>query len=456
MGQAPRRERWTATGCGASQGRGWGLVGRRQVLDFDIGTSGQADVPVRTVRGDVAASGPATVLVRLHGSPLAQVELDLPPTLDSGTLRAALEPRVAEQVADHEAADRLAGAAGEVACAAWLSLPQPPPLVTVVVPTVGREELAVCLESLLAQDYDDFEIVVVDNAPSTAARELLDRVLEGVPDPAHRLRRVVEPTPGASYARNRGLGAASGSIVAFVDDDVLVDRRWLRATVAAFDFVPGVAAVTGLVLPWELETREQLWFVQYGGFGKGFSRRAFDLTEHRGEHFLYPYLPGHYGTGANSAFRTEFLRQLGGFDPALGMRRPVVGGEDIDVLLRTVLSGAVLVYEPQALLWYQPYRDYRALQRQMTIYGRGLAAVVLKAALADRAVAGDVARRVPAGLRFLLDPRSGKNSGKRDFPTDLTLRELAGVLSGPFTYAWARVLDRQTERSASEREAAAP
>jgi O-antigen biosynthesis protein len=326
--------------------------------------------------------------------------------------------------------------------------------VSVVVPTVGRSELAGCLGSLLAQDYADFEVVVVDNAPSAARRELLDRVLGQVADPAGRLRRVVEPRPGASYARNRGLAAATGSLVAFVDDDVLVGRHWLRATVAAFDFVPGVACVTGLVLPWELETVEQHWFVQYGGFGKGFRRRAFDLAEHRGEQLLYPYLPGQYGTGANTAFRTDFLRELGGFDPALGRRRPVVGGEDIDVLLRTVLAGGVLVYEPQALLWYQPYREYRALQRQMVIYGRGLAAVLLKAALADRAVALDIARRLPTGLRFLLDPRSGKNAGKRDYPTDLTLRELAGVLSGPPAYAWARLSERRAGRSGSRPAAA--
>ena len=435
------------------------LVGRRQVMDVEVGATDPLDGPVRTVSGVVATGGPATVLVRLHGTPLAQVELDLPPEPDRDAVLAALRPRVAEQVTAHEAADAQAAltsrssADGEASCAAWLPLPQPTPRVTVVVPTVGREDLAVCLGTLLAQDYDDFEIVVVDNAPSPAARELLDRVLDRVPDPARRLRRVLEPTPGASYARNRGLAAASGSIVAFADDDVLVDRCWLRATVAAFDFVPGVACVTGLVLPWELETPEQLWFVQYGGFGKGFSRRAFDLVEHRGEHFLYPYLPGHYGTGASSAFRTDFLRELGGFDPALGMRRPVVGGEDIDVLLRAVLAGAVVVYEPQALLWYQPYRDYRAMQRQMTIYGRGLSAVVLKAALADRAVARDVARRVPAGLRLLLDPRSTKNAGKQDFPADLTLRELAGVLSGPATYAWAKTRQRRAERAGLERQA---
>ncbi|TYP87211.1 glycosyltransferase [Blastococcus xanthinilyticus] len=419
------------------------FAGRRQVLEVELAEPAADGAPLCTVAGAPVTGGAATVLARLHGSPLAQTDVELPARPDHAALLELVRPRVAAEVAAHEAAD---AAAGE-GCAAWLPLPDPAPRVTVVVPTVGREDLAGCLRSLLAQEYADFEVVVVDNAPGPERRALLDRVLASVEDPAHRVRRVVEPIPGISYARNRGLAAADGPLVAFVDDDVLVDRRWLRATVAAFDAVPGVTCVTGLVLPWEVETAEQGWFVQYGGFDKGFRRRAYDLTGQRGDSVLYPYLPGQYGTGANQAFRTAFLRELGGFDPTLGMRRPVVGGEDIDVLLRTVLAGGVLVYEPQALLWFQPYRDYRSLQRQMVIYGRGLAAVLLKAALSDRAVAADLARRVPAGLRFLLDPRSGKNSGKQGYPLALTLRELTGVLTGPPAYAWAGRNRRRADRS---------
>lgn len=426
--------------------------GRRQVVEIELapGRSDRSpsDGGLHTVTGEPVEGGPATVLVRLHGSPLARLTVDIPMGADTADLARLLMPTVAEEIAEHLRADGLATpeSADELlldlppgrSCAGRLALPSPVPRVTVVIPTVGREDLAGCLRSLLAQDYDDFEVIVVDNAPSAGNRRVLDRVLDAAEDPAHRIRRVVESRPGASYARNRGLVAATGTIVAFVDDDVLVDPGWLPAIVAAFDFVPGVACVTGLVLPWELETQEQAWFEQYGGFGKGFRRRAFDLDEHRGDHALYPYLPGQYGTGACIAFRRDFLRDLGGFDPTLGGRRPVVGGEDIDVLLRTVLSGAVLVYEPRALLWYQPYRDTRALQRQMVIYGRGLSAVLLKAALAKPAVGWDVLRRLPAGFRFLLDPGSGKNAGKQDFPRGLALRELAGVLSGPFAYAWAR------------------
>jgi glycosyltransferase involved in cell wall biosynthesis len=435
---------------------------RRQVFEIELGrqraTGSPSEGKLHTVTGEPVTGGAATVLVRLHGTPLARLPVDIPGSPTEADVIALLRPLVSHEIAEHlhadgravlppTAEDSLDLPAG-VPCADLLPLPAARPRVTVVVPTVGREDLAGCLHSLLAQDYDNFEVVVVDNAPSPDRRRVLDRVLGAAEDRDHRLRRVVEPRPGASYARNRGLVAATGSLVAFVDDDVLVDPGWLPAIVAAFDFTAGVACVTGLVLPWELETQEQLWFEQYGGFGKGFRRRAFDLAEHRGEHALFPYLPGQYGTGACIAFRREFLRELGGFDPALGGRRPVVGGEDIDVLLRTVLRGAVLVYEPRALLWYQPYRDTRALRRQMVIYGRGLSAVILKAALAEPAVGRDIVRRLPAGLRFLLDPGSGKNAGKRDFPRALALRELAGVVSGPFAYAWASaVKTRESRRS---------
>jgi glycosyltransferase involved in cell wall biosynthesis len=445
-----------------------GVGGRRQVVDVEVAepAPGSPRGTLLTVNGDPVVVGAVTALVRVHGSPVARVEVDLTEGVDDAAVLAAAWPQVADAVAEHLRADGLTVPADGslhrppvladlTACTAWLPVPEPAPRVTVVVPTVGRDDLALCVDSLLAQDYGDFEVVVADNSPSPERRAVLDRVLAERSDPQGRLRRVREPRPGVSFARNRGLAAATGSLVAFVDDDVLVDPRWLRALVAAFDVAPDVACVTGLVLPWELETTEQLWFEQYGGFGKGFRRRVFDLTDNRGDSVLYPYLPGQYGTGANLAFRTEFIRELGGFDPSLGGRRPVVGGEDIDVLLRTVLSGARLVYEPQAMLWYQPYREYQAMQRQMVIYGRGLSAVVVKAMLADRAVAVDIARRLPAGLRFLLDPGSGKNSGKQDYPADLTRRELAGVVSGPFAYAWARLNGARAARTAPEQRMAA-
>lgn len=423
-----------------------------QVVEAEVGPGASHGAPqLLTVDGRPVVAGLASVLVRAHGVPLARLRVELPADVDRASLLSTVRPLVATELAEHVEADQEAGVpAGNGACAAWLPLPDRRPRVTVVIPTVGREDLGPCLDSLLRQDYDgDYEVLVVDNAPNDQRRGLLDDVLARRGDPAHRLRRLHEPRPGVSHARNTGLASATGEITAFVDDDVVVDRRWLRAVVAGFGAAEDGVCVTGLVLPWQLETTEQTWFEQYGGFAKGFHRRVYDLHEHRGDSPLFPYLPGHYGTGANVAFRTDWFRRLGGFDPVLGGRRPIVGGEDIDVLLRTVLAGGRLVYEPQALLWYQPYREYQALRRQMLIYGRGLSSVILKAALADRKVALDIARRLPIGLRFLLDPASDKNAQKQDFPAELTRLELAGIVSGPFTYTWARLAAAQSGKRAT-------
>lgn len=423
---------------------------RRQVVDVELlddsppAVVGQPPLPPGHQQ---LVAGPASVLVRAHGYPLDRLSVDVPEGADRKTLLALIRPLVAEQLEEHLRKDADASGPGSPTgpgsgpdeCRWRLPVPDPAPHVTVVIPTVGRAALGPCLDSLFGQGYAPFDVVVVDNSQTPERHAVLNEILTARSDRSGRLRCVREPEPGISQARNRGLAVSTAEITVFIDDDVLVESRWLQALVAAFGAAPDVVCVTGLLLPWELETVEQNWFEQYGGFGKGFQRRVFDLTQNRGDSPLYPYLPGQYGTGANIAFRTAFVRRLGGFDPVLGGRHPVIGGEDLDVLLRTVLTGGRLTYEPQALMWYQPFREYRSLRRQMVIYGRGLSAVIVKTALGDRRIALDIARRLPAGLRFLLARDSGKNALKQDFPADLSRRELAGVVSGPFAYAWGHL-----------------
>ena len=74
---------------------------------------------------------------------------------------------------------------------------------------------------------------------------------------------------------------ATGDIVAFADDDVVVDRHWIAALVNAFAHHPDVSCVTGLVIPRALETPVQSWFEDFGGFNRGYTQREFDLSEHR-------------------------------------------------------------------------------------------------------------------------------------------------------------------------------
>ena len=107
---------------------------------------------------------------------------------------------------------------------------------------------------------------------------------------------------------------------------------------------PDVHAVTGLVLPAELETAAQMMFEDvYGGMSKGFLMR---LHVQGGRRPVYR--PEWIGVGCNMAFRRDPLLDAGGFDPALDVGTPTGGGGDLDAFQRVLESGAAIVYRPDA------------------------------------------------------------------------------------------------------------
>jgi hypothetical protein len=136
------------------------------------------------------------------------------------------------------------------------------------------------------------------------------------------------------------------------------------------------------------------------------------------------------------AIRTHVLRRLGGFDTLLGSGTAVRAGEDIDLLLRVVLGGGAIVYEPAAVVWHRHKPEMHDLHRTMYGYGVGLSAVITKTLLADAAVRRELLRRLPRGIAYAMNPRSGKNSHKTaTYPGSLTLLELLGMVLGPLCYA---------------------
>ncbi|MFF4889391.1 glycosyltransferase [Micromonospora chersina] len=424
-----------------------------QVVTVEL-SEGVPDIP-DTGGPDDTRYGAAQVLVRLHGQPLGLVEVPLPAGgLAAPALTAAIRSRLAAAIDAHRRHDGLptldrldsapaAEAGGAGSCPSCPPAAEHPPFVSVVVPTCGRTPLLEStLDSLTALDYPDYEIVVVDNAPQvTETARIVARRAAGDP----RFRYTGEPRPGVAHARNRGLAEARGTIVAYADDDLVLDRGWLRSLVDGFTD-DGVAAVTGQVLARELDTPSQIWLEQYGGYGKGCQRRRFDRaglsTIEAGAtrrvdpppRSLHPYLPGSYGSGANMAFRRDALLRLGGFDPRLR------SGEDIDVLLRTVLAGHVLAYEPGAIVWHTHRREMRALRRTMYSYGAGLGAVLTKCLANDPTTRRELLARLPRGVAYALRPGSAKNDRKqKGYPAWLTAVELCGLALGPVHYAAAAV-----------------
>ena len=392
---------------------------------------------------DLAAACPANhrvrCLVRVHGRPAAVVDIDVPePGLTGPELGERLwdgcGPSVRERFGPAlDGLDRFPAQGLEVAAP---SPGGPTPLAaTVVVATRDRPDaLRRCLDSLLAMSHLPARVVVVDNAPSDdrAARLVADRY------PARLVQYVREDRPGLASAHNAALPFVATPLVAFTDDDVVVDPAWLARLVDGFGLAADVACVTGMIFPAELHTREQWWIEQSVGFSKGLEARVFDAAVPPDDP-LFPFTAGTLGSGANMAFTTEHLARVGGFDPALGAGTTALGGDDLAAFYGVVAAGARLVYEPAAIVFHHHRRDFPSLRRQVYGYGAGLTAYLTGVVVEDPARALTMARHAAAGVRRAVGPSSPLSQRRPvDYPRDLVRRERIGMLSGPGRYLRSR------------------
>ncbi len=241
--------------------------------------------------------------------------------------------------------------------------------ISVVICTRNRpEQLAKCLRSLQKLSQPPHEIVVVDNAPSSdATRQLVAEMPE--------VRYVLESRPGLSVARNTGICHSTGEIVAFTDDDVLVHPDWITRLQQSFHH-PKVMAVTGLVIPAELETEAQLIFEQsLGVFSQGYHPLIFDTQffDHR-KHQGVPVWD--IGAGANMAFCRKAFELVGDFDERLGAGASGCS-EDSELWYRLLAEGWLCRYEPTAVVFHYHRSDIDSLKQQMYQYMRGHVAALL-------------------------------------------------------------------------------
>jgi len=362
-----------------------------RLLDLELSNGGPLpDVPLRYER--------IRLLARLHGIPLGFVDVENSRgTLDPPELSATALRNLERQAWAVTLTQRLTGADAENG--------ERPPVTVVVAATGMSGGVERCLAAIAGQRYRAEEVISLD---------------------ADRGGRVA--------AWNRGLSAARTPIVAFTDDRSVPDPDWLEAVAAAFH--PGIDAVTGLVVPAELETRAQEGFEDdFGGARKGF-RPA--LYSRRTGHI--PYRPGKYGAACNMAFRREALERLGGFDAAVEAGEGDVGAE-ADALQRLIEAGAAVAYRPEAIVRRVHVRSVRALRRQLYADARACSASLTAAFLRAR---GRERLRVATAYWAWLWRRQASPFVRRVFrrgwpPRRCLLAGLLGGLAGPAVYGASRV-----------------
>ena len=391
----------------------------------------------------------ARVLVRLHSRTLGLLELEVGADgVTPAACATAIWEALGEKINAHLRADALPEVDGldprglpAVESAPCVrrreELLREAPAASVILCTRNRAELlGRSLRSLAQLAYPRFELIVVDGSADSATSDLVSGEF---PDVVY----LHVGANGLSVARNRGVAAASGTVVAFTDDDVLADRHWLAELVAALDAHERAACATGLVLPLELQTPAQLWFEESGAFTEGLERRVIDLRMPRPPGSLLPFATGRIGAGVSMAWRAPVLRELGGFDVALDTLTPPwplrsrhgSSGEDVAAFFDALVCGHQIVYEPEAIVYHEHRRTYDELARQLYWHGIGLGAYLTRCIAARPDQLPDFVRRVPRGVFYGFAPGSPRNREKSStFPPGLTRAERRGVVHGPLAY----------------------
>jgi GT2 family glycosyltransferase len=215
------------------------------------------------------------------------------------------------------------------------------PSVSVVVCTFnGAATLAECLDGLCELDYPDYEVIVVNDGSTDDAAAIAA---------SYPVRVISTANQGLSNARNAGLHAASGELIAYIDDDARPDRHWLQYL--ARTCVEGNWAAVGgpnLAPP-----------------GDGPVAECVANAPGAPTHVLLSDREAEHVPGCNMAVRRSALLALGGFDPQFR-----VAGDDVDLCWRLAAAGLKIGFSPSAVVWHHRRASLRAYLRQQRAYGR--------------------------------------------------------------------------------------
>jgi GT2 family glycosyltransferase len=227
---------------------------------------------------------------------------------------------------------------------AFAEVPFPPnlhwPRISVVVCTYnGHRTIRQCFEGLQKLDYPNFEVIVVDDGSTDPMTETAEE---------YSFRLIRTENHGLSNARNIGLEAATGEIVAYIDDDAYPDPHWLKYLAAAFLHTKHVAVGGPNIAP----------------AGTGAIADCVANAPGGPVHVLLSDSEAEHIPGCNMAFRKRALAAIGGFDPQFR-----AAGDDVDVCWRLQQRGWTLGFQAAAMVWHHRRNSVRTYWRQQRGYG---------------------------------------------------------------------------------------
>ncbi len=214
------------------------------------------------------------------------------------------------------------------------------PRISVVVCTYnGKRTLQDCLRGLLKLEYPNFEVIVVSDGSNDGSVALAC---------GYGVQVIAGQNRGLSVARNRGLQAASGEIVVYIDDDAYPDSQWLTYLAYAFMTTKHAGVGGPNLVPHE----------------DGLVAQCVANAPGNPTHVLLSDLEAEHIPGCNMAFRKSCLQEVGGFDP-----RFRIAGDDVDVCWKLQKQGWTLGFAPAAMVWHHRRNSVKAYLKQQWNYG---------------------------------------------------------------------------------------
>ena len=237
------------------------------------------------------------------------------------------------------------------------------PKITISICTYNRYDvLPKAIESALQQSLppDDYEILVVDNSPEAKRAAAFEKKYDGIAN----LKYIIAPLPGLSRARNTSAELSNAPLLAFMDDDAVAHPTWLAEILQAFErYGENTMIVGGRVdplwgaprPPWLHESMlGNLSVVNWGGDTR-------EALEHE------------WFAGTNITFRTQAIRDCGGFATNLGRNgsgASLLSKEELHLLQQIRAAGGKLIYAPNAVVEHlvEPERLNRSWFRKRSAW----------------------------------------------------------------------------------------
>ncbi len=229
------------------------------------------------------------------------------------------------------------------------ALPENPKVSVVVCAYNAERTMTLCLASLEKLNYPNYEVLVVNDGSTDSTREISERF--------DYIRLINQENKGLSAARNVGIAAATGEIVAFTDSDCVADPDWLNYLVITY-VRSGRAAVGGPNFPPPEDTLVP---------------SAVAVSPGGPTHVLLNDEVAEHIPGCNMAFRKTALEEISGFDPVFR-----AAGDDVDLCWRLQNQGYQIGFSPAAVVWHFRRNTVNAYLNQQRGYGKAEAQLYFK------------------------------------------------------------------------------